>query len=158
MWWLDFGRVGSSLEGAPAERRLRRAKALADRTSGFVSMIDRELLQSMTPEQLDVLAGRARVRQHAAAAAADLETGKPRRDLTLHLEIAGSAGDVQAAIEDALNDLSKSWEFTEETPGNAGVTLAQYKIRLKKRDDPADFLARFRAAMGPNVRKANLAG
>ena len=157
MWWLDFGRVGSTLEGAPAERRLLRAKALADRTHGFVSMVDRELLKSMTPEQLDVLAGRARVRQHAAAAAAELEEGgKPRRDWTLHLEVAGSATDSQPAVEKALEDLTKRWELVGGSPGNAGSAVVQYQIRLKKRTDPADFLARFRAAAGPRVRKANL--
>ena len=157
MWWLDFGRVGSTLEGAPAERRLRRAKALADRTHGFISMIDRELLQSMTPAQLDVLAGRARVRQHAAAAAAELEkSGKPRRDWTLHLEVAGNAAESQTAVQAALEDLTKRWELVGASPGNAGSAVVQYQIRLKKRTDPADFLAQFRAGAGPRVRKANL--
>src|SRR6185503_4268591 len=73
MWWTDFGRVGAILEGGPAERRLARAKAMADRSGGFISLVDRELLQSMTPEQLDVLAGRARLRQHAAAKDAEID-------------------------------------------------------------------------------------
>jgi hypothetical protein len=157
MWWLDFGRFGSTLEGAPAERRLRRAKALADRTHGFISMIDRELLKSMTPEQLDVLAGRARVRQHAAAAAAELEEGaKLRRDWTLHLEVAGSAAESRTMVQSSLEELTKRWQFAGESAGNAGSAVVQYQIRLKKRTDPADFLARFRAAAGTRVRTASL--
>jgi hypothetical protein len=56
MWWTDFGRTGALLEGAPARDRLARAKAIANRTGGFISMVDQELLRSMTPEQLEVLA------------------------------------------------------------------------------------------------------
>lgn len=157
MWWTDFGRVGALLEGAPAERRLARAKALANRADGFISLVDRELLQSMTPEQLDVLAGRARIRQHAAAAAAEITDGdEQRRDWTLQVEIAGSTAEGRRATEAALEQNTKRWSFVEASANATGSEQLQYRIRLKKRTDPMDFVGRFRAAAGAVVKKAAL--
>jgi hypothetical protein len=157
MWYTDFGRVGATLEGGPAERRLRRAKAMANRTGGFISMVDRELLKSMTPEQLDVLAGRARARQYAAAAQADIGEGRVgRRDWTLRVEVHGSAAAGRQVLEPFLEPNTKRWEFVRGTANNSGSEMLEYQVRLKKSSDPTDFLARLRTAAGPAVRKADL--
>jgi Domain of unknown function (DUF4956) len=156
MWWTDFGRVGALLEGAPAERRLAQAKAMADRTGGFISMVDRELLQSMTPEQLDVLAGRARLRQHAAAKDAEIDATKGKRDRTLRVEISGGTHDARRAIEPALEGNTKRWQFLKTSPNGPGSEVLEYRVRLKKSADPADFLGRFRAAAGALVQRADL--
>lgn len=157
MWWTDFGRVGAILEGGPAERRLARAKAMADRSGGFVSMVDRELLQSMTPEQLDVLAGRARLRQHAAADAADItDETKGKRDRTLRVEISGSTADGRRAAEPALEANAKRWQFIKASSSGPTSEILEYRIRLKKSADPADFIGRFRAAAGALVQSADL--
>ena len=88
MWWTDFGRTGALLEGGPARERLERAKAIANRTGGFISVVDRELLRSMTAEQLDGLAERARARQQKALAKAGLDDAvEVRRDRTLRIEV-----------------------------------------------------------------------
>jgi hypothetical protein len=156
MWWTDFGRVGALLEGAPARDRLKRAKALADRSGGFISMVDRELLQSMTAEQLDALAGRARARQHKAAAKAGMEVsepGPPRRDRTLRIEAGGDAARARQVAEEVLASGAKRYDLVsaEEDDGSAIV----YRVRLKKNTDGDDFLDRFRAATGTAVKKAD---
>jgi len=157
MWWTDFGRVGALLEGGPAERRLAQAKAIADRTGGFISMVDRELLQSMTPEQLEVLVGRARSRQQAAEAElSDEPKPKPRRDWTLRVEISGATGAGRRAVEPALEGNAKRWQFIKASPSGAGSEMLEYRVRLKKAADPADFLGRFRAAAGAVVQRADL--
>jgi uncharacterized protein DUF4956 len=157
MWWTDFGRVGALLEGGPAERRLAQAKAMADRTGGFISMVDRELLQSMTPEQLDVLAGRARLRQHAAARDAELgDETKGKRDRTLRVEISGTTHDGRRAAEPALEANAKRWQFLKASSNGPGSEILEYRVRLKKSADPADFLGRFRAAAGSLVQRADL--
>lgn len=157
MWWTDFGRVGAVLEGGPAERRLARAKAMADRTGGFISMVDRELLQSMTPEQLDVLAGRARLRQHAASAEAEIaDESKGKRDRTLRVEISGGVHDGRRAVEPALEANAKRWQFLKSSANGPKSEILEYRVRLKKSADPADFLGRVRAAAGPLVQRADL--
>jgi hypothetical protein len=67
-WYTDFGRAPSHLEGPRAARRLERSLALANRTGAFVSMLDQEILKSMSPEQLAAVAARARRR---------MDVGKP---------------------------------------------------------------------------------
>ena len=157
IWWTDFGRVGALPEGGPAERRLAQGKAMADRTGGFVSMVDRELLQSMTPEQLDVLAGRARLRQHAAAQDAEIgDETKGRRDRTLRVEISGGTHDGRRAIEPALEGNAKRWQFLKSSHNGPTSEILEYRVRLKKNADPADFLGRFRAAAGALVQRADL--
>jgi hypothetical protein len=157
MWWTDFGRFGAILEGGPAERRLARAKAMADRSGGFISMVDKELLQSMTPEQLDVLAGRARLRQHAAADAAELgDETKGKRDRTLRVEISGGAAAGRRAVEPALEANAKRWQFLKSSANGPESEILEYRVRLKKSADPADFLGRFRAAAGALVQRADL--
>jgi hypothetical protein len=157
MWWTDFGRVGALLEGGPAERRLRRAKAVAGRTSGFISVLDRELLQSMTPEQLDVLAERARVRQHAAAVKADIpDLEKGRRTLTLRLDVAGTPAQARRVTEPLLESMTKRWQFVDAHPNGGGTETLEYRVRLRKKADPAEFVARFRLAAGGGVRNAEL--
>jgi hypothetical protein len=157
MWWTDFGREGAMLEGRPAERRLRRAKALADRSSGFISMVDRELLQSMTPEQLDVLAERARVRQHAAeTSAAGGEESRDRREWTLRVEVLGTAAQGRRVAEPLLETMTKRWQFVGAHSDGGGKETLEYLVRIKKKVDRADFIRRFRAAAGPAIPKAGL--
>ena len=157
MWWTDFGRTGATLEGGPAERRLRRAKAMANRTGAFVSLIDRELLQSMSPEQLDLLASRARAHQHAAAAEAGLVAMKKgARNRTLRVESSDGVESARRAIERALEDAVKKWELVESVPLPGGGSRFSYDVRLRKNADPADFLAEFRTAAGPLIISAEL--
>lgn len=156
MWWTDFGRTGALLEGAPAQDRLARAKAMANRSSGFISMVDRELLRSMTSEQLEVLAERARDRQRKVVAKAGLDEGtEARRDRTLRIEIGGDAASVRPAAEAVLQAMVKSYELSSETREGAG-TVFLYRVRLKKRATPEAFIEGFKAAAGSAVGKAEL--
>lgn len=157
MWWTDFGREGALLEGRPAEERLRRAKALADRSSGFVAMVDRELLQSMTPEQLDVLAQRARVRQHTAEASTEVpDEAKGRRDWILRVQVAGTAAEGRRVAEPLLAAMAKQWQFVKADSSVWGEETLDYRVRIKKKMDKAEFVGRFRAAAGPAVKKVEL--
>lgn len=134
MWWTDFGRVGAMLEGGPAERRLRRARAFAGRTGGFISMVDRELLKSMTPEQLDVLAERARTRQHAAAAEAGIaDEGKGRREWTLRVEVVGGGDQGRRVAEPILESIAKRWEFVGASPVGPGGRCSSTACASRRR-------------------------
>jgi hypothetical protein len=157
MWWTDFGRSGAQLEGPPARERLERARAVANRTSGFISMVDRELLRSMAPEQLQVLAERARARQRKAETQAGLvEEAKDPRDCTLRIEMSpDQAPAAGAAAEQALASLVKRHDRRSETAEADGSALT-YRIRLKKSTSPDEFLERFRAATAGAIRKAEL--
>lgn len=157
MWWTDFGRP-APLEGPPAERRLQRAKAMADRGSGFISVVDRELLQSMTPEQLDALAERARVLQHTAEASEEIaaEDGKGRREWVLRVQVAATAPEGRRVAEPLLQTMTKQWRFVRAHSTVWGEETLEYRVRIKKKLDRAEFIGRFRAAAGPAVKKVEL--
>jgi hypothetical protein len=156
MWWTDFGRSGAHLEGPPARERLEKARAMANRSSAFVSMVDRELLRSMAPEQLEVLAERARARQRKAEAKAGLvEEAKDSRDRTLRIEVTPDAPETRASIEQALEWQVKRYDRESEAAEDGGATLV-YRIRLKKSTTGDQFLERFRATVAGAVRKADL--
>jgi|CXWL01.1.fsa_nt_gi hypothetical protein len=155
MWWNNFGRSGAPLEGAPARDRLAQAKAIANRTQGFISMVDRELLRSMSPEQLQALTERARARQQKAEAKAGLGPSPDFvRDRILRIEV-GADPEARPAAEGALANTAKRYEIVSEEAAGDGLAIV-YQVRLKKSSSAPEFLERLRAAAGSAVRKAEL--
>ncbi len=155
MWWTDFGRSGAQLEGPPARERLERAKAMANRSSAFISMVDRELLRSMAPEQLDVLAERARARLRKAEARAGLdEPAKDPRDRTLRIEEKSPAPGARTAIEQALSWHTKRYDLVSESVEGGGPAVL-YRIRLKKSTSAEELLDRLRATAAEAISKAD---
>ncbi len=139
--WTDFGRMPQALEGTRARARLERARALANanRTGMFVSVMEREVLKSLAPEQLDALAERARrIRRRAAGddLAAD-PNGRPP-DTVLRI-FATEPGTVRQAMELVLAGQTKSWRFGGSVQAPDGTPGLEYQVRLRKKV-PADLL------------------
>jgi hypothetical protein len=128
-WYTDFGRAPSHLEGPRAARRLERSLALANRTGAFVSMLDREILKSMSPEQLAAVAARARRRMDVDKAAV-LKVKKPLDTLvrvqTPEPEVA------QRAVEVVLAEQVKDWKFVGTQRDGGGHAVLEYRVRLRK--------------------------
>ncbi len=81
LWQTDFARTPPALEGKRAEQHMQRAVAIANRTSQFVARLDREILETLAPEQLDALASRVRRRRgEVPVAGADGTEDRPRFD------------------------------------------------------------------------------
>ena len=155
LWRTDFGRVPGALEGGVGEQRLKRAMALANRTHQFVSMVDQEILKSLSPDQLRQVANRIADRQVPGQTLGVVEVVKPPRRLTV---IAQDAS-VRGVLEDALAQHTKRWLFLVATPGEgpgAPVTL-RYEVRLRKKVPDAVLLQRLRDAGGERVREVTLA-
>jgi hypothetical protein len=141
LWWTDFGRSAANLQGPPAQRRLQRALALANRTSAFVSMVDDQILKSLTPDQLESLAARAERRRQRSRPDGDARrmatpdgapAKKPAEFRQLELRVHGPADAARRAIEPLLDASAKRWEFLRTLPGPAGAEVLQYRVRLKK--------------------------
>ena len=47
-------------------------------------------------------------------------------------------------------------EFVRASGDGTGPGELEYRVRLRKRDEPADFVSRLRSAAGPLVRSATL--
>ena len=128
-WYTDFGRAPAHLEGPAALRRLERSRAMANRTGAFVSMLDREILRSMTPEQLEAIAVRAQKRAERPAG----ELPKTPKPLDRVMKIRTTRQEVaQPAVEELLTGQVKEWKFVGAARDTAGVATLEYRMRLRK--------------------------
>jgi Domain of unknown function (DUF4956) len=156
--WTDFGRAPAPLEGARARARLDRARALAgaNRTGMFVSVLGREVLKSLSPEQLDALVDRAerqKARFEPPVRADDEGNGAAPKPLDTTLRIyAADPGALRASLEAVLATQAKAWRFDHAVEGPDGTAGLEYKLRLRKKV-PADLLlAQLRERGGPDMR------
>lgn len=155
LWRSDFGRVPGALEGNVAQQRLKRAMALANRTHQFVSLVDQEILKSLSPDQLRQVANRIADRQVPGQTLGVVEVVRPPRRLTV---VANDAS-VRGLLEDVLEQCTKRWLFLMGTPGDgagAPVTL-RYEVRLRKKVPEEMLLQRLRQAGGDRIREVTLA-
>jgi hypothetical protein len=132
--WSDFGRSPSALEGARARSRLERARqmAAANRTGMFVSVMEREVLRSLSPEQLDVLAERARrLRKRDTTGAAVVGNEKPL-DTVLRV-FATDPESLRATAESVLATHVKAWKFGGVVAGQNGERALEYRLRLRRK-------------------------
>ncbi len=149
----DFGRTPARLEGEMAEEHMRRALAIANRTSEFVARLDKEVLEDMAPEQLEALADRAwRRRQDVKPAVPDEEEGF---DSVLCVRTTG-ATTAREEVEAVLHRLAKRWRFRVGRPGAEGELVLEYSIKRKKSVPPTQLLDAIRAAAAAGVRGVDL--
>jgi hypothetical protein len=151
----DFGRSPARLEGEMAEQRMRRALAMANRTSQFVARIDREILEQMAPEQLEAIADRAWQRRRAVddRPSGEVET---RADAQCAVWTDGSM-QAREAVERVLLQLTKRWKFVSaESPETGGQRLV-YDVRLKKSIQPTWFMDAVRREGGAGITEVTLA-
>jgi hypothetical protein len=156
LWWTDFGRAPAHLQGPPAQRRLQRALAMANRTSAFVAQVDEQILKSLTPDQLDALAARAQRRRARSADADIIAAVKPPAEFRrLELKITGQAEVARRAAESVLESSTKRWEFVRAGPLAGGGEMLEYKVRLKK-SIPSETLLQSLRAGAPHVTGVQL--
>ena len=131
LWYSDFARTPPSLEGERAAKHFERAVAMANRTSQFVARLDREILDSMAPAQLDALQARLdKQKQKFGLTTEGAEEEGPRFDgrITVHV---GDPDQAQPAVEAVLEASLKRWKMVriERTDGEARIV---YAVRPKK--------------------------
>jgi hypothetical protein len=135
--WSDFGRSPSALEGARARSRLERARQLAaaNRTGMFVSVMEREVLRSLSPEQLDVLADRARrLRKRDSTITGERPAVQTQKPLDTILRVyAGDPEPLRPAAESVLATQAKAWRFAGVVAGQNGERALEYRLRLRRK-------------------------
>jgi hypothetical protein len=148
-WYTDFGRAPAHLEGPRAARRLERSLALANRTSAFVAQIDREILNSRSPEQLQALASRARRRVGEARDGAKSDVPKPPKPLNTLVRVQSpDPEDARPQIEAVLNAHVKEWKFNGTQRDAVGTAVLEYRVRLRKSVPGPILTSELRARLG----------
>jgi hypothetical protein len=130
LWFADFGK-SSAFEGSRAERRLEQARAKLRQTGSFVAMIDNEIFENMSPEQLELVADRAWRRRRR------METDKPdddemqRRNVLLRLRTYDPDSS-RTAVEPLFEEFLKNWNFGGILHEKDGTHVVEYSVQLKK--------------------------
>jgi hypothetical protein len=150
----DFGRTPAPLAGEVAQERLKRALEDANKTGEFVSRVDHEILEGMSPQQLDALADRA-WRRHLKASADTSEDDKPKYDCTMSVRTDGSTV-ARLAVEGVLTRHAKRWAFQRTATTEDGSVTLDYAIRLRKSVSVTAFLDTVRAEAPAGVRGVDL--
>jgi hypothetical protein len=148
-WYTDFGRAPAHLEGPRAARRLERSMALANRTGAFVAQLDRDILKSMSPEQLQALLQRAQRR-----VGGDAGEKPPKQPKPLDTVVRVQTPDPEAArphIEAVLASQVKAWRFSRTERDTAGTAVLEYRVRLRKSVSGPALTGELRSRLGPRA-------
>ncbi len=156
LWYTDFGRSPANLEGYDAARRLQRAMAVANRTGAFVARIDDEILKEMSPEQLDVLADRARRRRERLGVTLpdDEDTSEqpaPTRSVRI---IAADPDAARRIMEETMGDMVKRASLVA-VEQEGGSWQLDYSVTLKKSATTQGVLAALRSRSNGTITEAN---
>lgn len=151
LWYSDFAHSPVELEGAIADKRLKRARQLA-RTGTFVARIDDEVFRNMTREQLEGVAERAWRRAHEAPGEMTSEGDGEQRVRVRTRDVAA----MRRSLEPRLEGHVKGWRLTSLAPKPDGSEVAEYIVQLKKKTTPEDLLSLVRAAGAPHITEAEL--
>jgi hypothetical protein len=132
LWHADYARTPPALEGERAQKHMERALAIANRTSQFVARLDREILDSMAPAQLEALQARIDRRKEklGVETTSSHESEGPRFEGRITIRVS-DPDEAQPAIEAVLEANVKRWKLVrvERTNGEGRII---YAVRPKK--------------------------
>jgi len=150
MWYSDFGNSPVELEGAIANKRLKRARELA-RTGTFVAQIDNEVLKNMNREQLEGLAQRALHRAHGDGKTKSAEIP----EAVLRIRTRDMAG-TRRGMDLVLTEFAREWRTGAISIDTEGVSSIDYHIRPKKAVQGDELLTLARTAGGSELVDAQI--
>ena len=138
LWYTDFGKA-SAFEGARAKKRLEEQRAKLRQTGSFVALLDNEIFENMTPEQLDLAADRAWRRRRRLESDVPDDDEMQRRDVLLRVRTQDPDGS-RVAVEAAFDEFLKKWRFGGVVHEKDGTHVVEYAVQLKKTARSSDLL------------------
>ncbi|HKP29329.1 MAG TPA: DUF4956 domain-containing protein [Gemmatimonadales bacterium] len=135
LWYTDFGRVPGDLSAPVAAKRIEAARGMVGeerkKSGEFVAVLDEQILQSMTPDQLQALTERAMSRRRKIES--ELYGTDVRFDgvLTVKMTEGGTEEVLRTAISTVLDRDAKEWQF-EKGETVDGRRVLRYSVRTRK--------------------------
>lgn len=154
LWRANVGRPPPDLEELMAQRRRARALAGTAFGGGMLTPSDPDLLAAMTPEQLDIIADRARRLQANIQAVAEVEEQEELG--TTLLVHASNLESAQRAVESVLQDRAKRWRLEQILSDDDGTSTLQFLVKLKKSTLPAALIDTLKKDGAPHIVGAEL--
>jgi hypothetical protein len=138
LWYADFGK-SVAFEGARARKAMEETRAAMRQTGTFVAMVDKELFENMTPQQLDLVADQAWRRRRR------METDEPddeemqKRDVLLRVKTTDTDA-ARIEVEQTFEEFLKKWRLGGVVHEPDGTHIVEYAIQLKKSTRSSEFL------------------
>jgi hypothetical protein len=135
VWYTDFGRVPGDLAAPVVQKRIEAARGIVGeekkRSGEFVAVLDEQILQSMTPDQLQALTERAMSRRRKIES--ELYGTDERFDGVLTVKMTAGATEevLRNAISTVLDRDAKEWQF-EKGETVDGRRVLRYSVRTRK--------------------------
>jgi hypothetical protein len=130
LWYTDFGK-SAAYEGERARRKLEAAQMRMRQTGSFVAMLDNEIFEKMTPEQLELAADRAWRRRRRLREDEPEDDEMQRRDVLLRLRTYDPEQS-RVACESVFDDFLRKWRYGGVVHENDGTHVVEYAVQLKK--------------------------
>ena len=153
LWWTDFGKA-TSFEGERARRRLEQAQAAMRQTGSFVAMVDNEIFENMTPQQLELVADRAWRRRRRLETDEVEDEEAQRRDVLLQVKTRDPEA-CRIVLESVFDEFLKKWRLGGVVHEQDGTHLVEYAVQLKKTTRTGDLLDALNAkeqVMGAEIK------
>jgi hypothetical protein len=139
LWWTDFGKA-TSFEGERAKRRLEQTRAAMRQTGSFVAMVDNQLFENMTPQQLELVADRAWRRRRRMETDEVEDEEMQRRDVLLQVRTKDDPEETRIAVEEIFDEFLKKWRVGGVVHEKDGTHTVEYAVQLKKTARSSDLL------------------
>lgn len=154
LWKMKFGNIYADQLGRTRGLGLGDVLAGPGSAETAVRIGDSALLDSMTQKDLrDVAERMARVDRHLDA---ETETHKERKAYSILLVHSELAGEAQTIVEQHLRAMTIRWRLAEIMPGEEGVSILEYLVRLKDHVPAGALLDAIRRDGGEHVLAAEL--
>ena len=154
LWRMKFGNI--YVDQLHRTSALGLGDVLAGPGSGetALSIGDEALLTAMPQSDLREMVGRVARLERYLDEETDVQTEKKLYSVLLvYTKLAGEA---QKVVEGPLNETAVRWRLAEIIPGQDGVSILQYLVRLKPGVQPGIMLDTIRKEGGDHVQAAEL--
>src|SRR5881275_736975 len=138
LWYTDFGK-SAAFEGTRARQKMEEARQQLRQTGSFVAVLDNEILENMTKEQLELVADRAWRRRRRLEDNDVEEDEMQRRDVLLRLRTYDPDAS-RVAVEVMFDEFLKKWRFGGVVHEKDGTHVVEYAVQLKKSARSAELL------------------
>jgi hypothetical protein len=141
IWYTDFGR-SPAYQGILAKQKLDEledAQMRMKQTGTFVALLDDEILENMTSEQLELVADRAWRRRRRLQRDGVEDDEMRRRDVLLRLRTYDPE-ESRVAVEAIFDEFLKKWRLGGVLHEQDGTHVVEYAVQLKKTARSADLL------------------
>ena len=154
LWKMHFGNIYVDQMGRTSALGLGDVLAGPASAQTALAIGDKALLTAMPQRDLGEMVGRVARLERYLDEETDVQTEK--KLYALLLIYTKLAGDAQKVVEGPLNEMAVRWRLAEIIPGQDGVSVLQYLVRLKPGVQPGVLLDRIRKDGGDHVQAAEL--